>query len=571
MGKHADNIMADLLVDYGVEAVFGVPGGQTLPLYYGILDRGDRIRHVLMRDEINAAYAADAYARVSGKIGVCDATAGCGSIKFVSGLAEAYNSSIPVIAIASEMNHDWITVRYRGCGPQMTDSKGVLAPVTKWTATLPTTDTMAELVQRAAQMATGGRPGPVFIECPWKLFKDEYTGPEPKADPKLANLPSYRPVPGLEDIDAAIRLLLDAKRPLILAGGGCWLSGARDELTALAERTGTPVATTLSGKGILQENHPLSLGVLSGLGGNPASEKAAMQADLIFAVGFKSSANATFNWKLPLAGQRMIHLDIDPMELNKMRVADVAMLGDAKASLGVLLSRLPADCPKHDAAPAEALKKAWAKDRAEEAGEADPIRPQQVVSVLNEVCGDNTILVCDASFSCGWGGTFFDVYGKRRALFPRGNAGLGYGLPGGVGAAAARPDSTVVVLTGDGGLSYCLGEMATLREQGMNVKVVVLNNAILGWIKWYEAAIWKGRFTEVDTERVAFDQVARGLGCKGYALRNTATLRKDLAAVFAEKGPAVIDIATSELCACKFHDKEEAVQAMERSYRSKQG
>ena len=170
--------MAGLLADYGVTAVFGVPGGQTLPLYYGILDEGNRIRHILMKDEIDATFAADAYARISGGIGVCDATAGCGAIKFISGLAEAYNTSIPVIAIGSEMEGDWLAARYRGTGSQVVDSKEVLKPVTKWQACLPHVNKMPELVQTAAQMAVSGRPGPVFIECPWRPFREEYTGPE---------------------------------------------------------------------------------------------------------------------------------------------------------------------------------------------------------------------------------------------------------------------------------------------------------------------------------------------------------------------------------------------------------
>ncbi|MFQ7857233.1 MAG: thiamine pyrophosphate-binding protein [Flavonifractor plautii] len=162
MKKHGGNVMAGLLADYGVTAVFGVPGGQTLPLYYGILDEGNRIRHILMKDEIDATFAADAYARISGGIGVCDATAGCGAIKFISGLAEAYNTSIPVIAIGSEMEGDWLAARYRGTGSQVVDSKEVLKPVTKWQACLPHVNKMPELVQTAAQMAVSGRPGPVL-------------------------------------------------------------------------------------------------------------------------------------------------------------------------------------------------------------------------------------------------------------------------------------------------------------------------------------------------------------------------------------------------------------------------
>ena len=571
MKKHGGNVMAGLLADYGVTAVFGVPGGQTLPLYYGILDEAPRIRHILMKDEIDATFAADAYARVSGGIGVCDATAGCGAIKFISGLAEAYNTSIPVIAIGSEMEGDWLAARYRGTGSQVVDSKEVLKPVTKWQACLPHVNKMPELVQTAAQMATSGRPGPVFIECPWRPFREEYTGPDYTANRKLASLPAHRPTPSRDEVDEAIRLLESAQHPVMLVGGGAWRSGAREEITALAQRMAIPVAASLTGKGVLPENHPLSLGVVGSLGGNDVSKAMVEGADVILAIGFKFSQNSTYGWAIPKAGQKEIRIDIDEAELNKMHTTDIGLVGDAKATLQLLLDRLGSS---RDAAPVEReiaqRRQAWREKNRPVVETEDCITPQKIVSLLNELCGDDTILACDASFSCGWAGSFFDVYGNRRAILPRGAGGLGYGLPAGIGAAAARPDSSVVVLTGDGGLNYCLGEMAVLQEQHMNVKVVVINNSILGWIKWYEAAMWDGRFTDVDTETIDYAAVARGLNCAGVSIRNPKTLREELKAALELEGPAVIDITTVETEACKFTDDPKAVAYVRESARQKQ-
>ena len=571
MKKHGGNVMAGLLADYGVTAVFGVPGGQTLPLYYGILDEAPRIRHILMKDEIDATFAADAYARVSGGIGVCDATAGCGAIKFISGLAEAYNTSIPIIAIGSEMEGDWLAARYRGTGSQVVDSKEVLKPVTKWQACLPHVNKMPELVQTAAQMATSGRPGPVFIECPWRPFREEYTGPDYTANRKLASLPAHRPTPSRDEVDEAIRLLESAQHPVMLVGGGAWRSGAPEEITALAQRMAIPVAASLTGKGVLPENHPLSLGVVGSLGGNDVSKAMVEGADVILAIGFKFSQNSTYGWAIPKAGQKEIRIDIDEAELNKMHTTDIGLVGDAKATLQLLLDRLGSS---RDAAPVEReiaqRRQAWREKNRPVVETEDCITPQKIVSLLNELCGDDTILACDASFSCGWAGSFFDVYGNRRAILPRGAGGLGYGLPAGIGAAAARPDSSVVVLTGDGGLNYCLGEMAVLQEQHMNVKVVVINNSILGWIKWYEAAMWDGRFTDVDTETIDYAAVARGLNCAGVSIRNPKTLREELKAALELEGPAVIDITTVETEACKFTDDPKAVAYVRESARQKQ-
>lgn len=568
--KHAGDVMADLLTEYGTEYVFGLPGGQTLALYYGILNRSDRIRHILMRDENNAVFAADAYARLTGKIGVCDGTAGCGPLKYASGLAEAYNSSVPLIAIAAEQNSTWLTQKYRGGGPQQADIKNLLAPVTKWQATLPTTNQMPELVQRAAQIATSGRPGPVYIECPFDLFDAEYTGPDYKVDKNIASLPLFRCTPERESVMKALQLLKNARHPLMVVGGGGWLSGARAEVVELAEKLDMPVATSLSGKGIMPENHPLSLGVMGSLGGNTVANRLSAEADVVLLVGYKNSQLATNGWKFPSAEQLVIHIDIDGAEISKMRPVDLGMVGDAKATLRLMLDCL--DFTRSDAeihSRIESERALWKKQVAIDTAERAPISPQQVVSVLNEICDENTVIACDASFSCGWASTYFDVYGNRRVLMPRGMSGLGYGLPSSVGAACARPNDTIVVLTGDGGLSYCLGEMATLKEQNLNVKVVVLNNSVLGWIKWYQAAIWNGRFTDVDTTHIDFAAVGRGMGCKGYNLTDPETLKNSLKEILAEKGPAIIDIITSETDACKFTDNPAAVESVVQSFRNK--
>lgn len=568
--NHAGNVMAKLLADYGIQYVFGLPGGQTLALYYGILNQSGRIRHVLMRDENNAVFAADAYARLSGKIGVCDGTAGCGPLKYASGLAEAYNSSVPLIAIAAEQNSTWLTQKYRGGGPQQADIKRLLAPVTKWQATLPTTNQMPELVQRAAQIAASGRPGPVYIECPFDLFDAEYTGPAYETDANIASRPLFRTTPERDTVMRSLELLRAARHPVLVVGGGGWLSGARDEVVELAERLDIPVATSLSGKGIMPENHPLSLGVMGSLGANDVANRLTAEADVVVTVGYKYSQLATDGWRFPTGEQTLIQIDIDGAEISKMRVADIGMVGDAKATLRLMLDCL--SFTRQNPAMHEKLageRALWRARVAEDTAQRQPISPQQVVAVLNEVCDENTVLACDASFSCGWAGTYFDVYGNRRVLMPRGMSGLGYGLPASIGAACARPGDTVVVLTGDGGLSYCLGEMATLREQNLNVKVVVLNNSILGWIKWYQAAIWDGRFTDVDTTHIDFATVGEGMGCKGYHITDPSALKDALREILREEGPAVIDIITSETDACKFTDRPSAVEAVTASFLSK--
>jgi len=334
--KHGGDVLVEMLIGYGVPVVFGLAGGQTLPLYDAIRSRAPRIKHIPMRDERNAAYAADGYARISGRVGVCDATVGPGAIKFTSGLAEAYNSSIPIVALISDMPSDWLAVRYRGGGNQLVDQMSVLAPLCKWTGRLPAPHKLPELVQRAFQFSTSGRPGPVAIELPEDMFKAECDEMTHEIDARYGSAPAHRFAPDPEAVRAAIGLLQSAARPVMIVGGGAHLSSAGEQASALAEALAIPVATTLSGKGVIPENHPLSLGVIGSLGGSSVARTFLEEADVILAVGFKFGQNPTFKWTLPKQGQRVIHLDIDGAEIGKVFPAEVGLVADAREGLSAL-------------------------------------------------------------------------------------------------------------------------------------------------------------------------------------------------------------------------------------------
>ncbi len=563
--SHGGDILVEMLIGYGVPVVFGLAGGQTLPLYDAIRSRAPYIRHVAMRDERNAAYAADGYARLSGRVGICDATVGPGAIKLTSGLAEALNSSIPLVAIVSDMPSDWLAARYRGGGNQLVDQMAVLAPLCKWTGRLPTPDRLPELVRRAFQMATSGRPGPVAIELPEDLFKADYDGTPPTVDSRFGAVPPHRPAPDPDSVRAAIALLESAARPVMIVGGGAVLSKAGAEVAALAERLGLPVATTLSGKGILPETHPLAIGAIGALGGTAVARRFVEDADVILAVGFKFGQNPTFKWTWPKSGQRVIHLDIDGAEIGKMFPAEVGLVADARSGLAALCTALMSDRSIDPVAQHIAsLRAEWQAQIAAEASEVKPIKPQRVAALLNDLCGPDTVLVCDASFASGWGGMYFEARENRRTIFPRGMAGLGWGVPAAVGAQIARPRSKVVVLAGDGALAYSLGELATLAREGMSVTVVVLNNSAMGWIKWEQAAYWDGKFLSTDLNDVDFAAVARGLGCAGVQVSDPAHLRDALAWALAADEPALVDVQTalSEAAVSKFRESAQAKAIM---------
>lgn len=553
-----------MLLGYGVPAVFGLTGGQTLALYDAIRSRAPRIRHIPMRDERNAAYAADGYARISGRVGVCDATVGPGSIKFTSGLAEAYNSSIPLVALVSDMQSDWLAVRYRGGGNQVVDQMAVLAPLCKWTARLPNARKIPELVQRAFQMASTGRPGPAAIELPQDLFNEPQESEVPGVDARFGAVPVHRPSPDPESVRAAIRLLQAASRPVVIAGGGVLSSKAGPQLLALAERLALPVATTLSGKGAIAETHPLALGVLGALGGTPMARSFVLDADVIFAIGCKFGQNPTYSWSLPASSQRIIHLDIDGAEIGKVFPVEVGLVADARSGLSALLQASTAARAMEPVVGKLAPSKAeWQASLAAAAVAAQPIKPQQVCALLDQLAGPQDIFVCDASFASGWGALYFQARDERRVLFPRGLAGLGWGLPAAIGAKIARPKSKVIVLAGDGAMGFCLGELATLAQENLNVKVVVLNNGAMGWIKWEQALYWEGKFQSSDLSAVDFATVARGLGCLGLNVNNPADLQDALAHALAADQPVLVDVRTTavDTPVAKFNESSATTRA----------
>jgi acetolactate synthase-1/2/3 large subunit len=570
-GGHGGALLAGLLAEHGVRHVFGVPGGQTLALYDAILDRAPALSHVLVRDERTAAYAADGYARMTGRVGVCDATVGPGAAKLPSGLAEALGASVPVIALVSDLPTRMAPHRYRSAASQALDQAALLAPVTKWLASVPDAASMPGLVRQAFREATSGRPGPVALLLP----QDMLDGPAEPVTPRAASarfgaFPSFRPAPEPDDVAAVAQVLRRAARPFLLAGGGVMHSGAGPAVAALATRLSAAVGTTLTGKGAIAEDHPLSVGV-TGTMGTSAAAAALAEADVVLLAGTKASGGATYGWTLPQAGQQVVQLDIDPAELGRAFEVAAAMLGDARAGLTALLTELGTGTPaasasaggtglangaepdrSHWRARLAELTAGWRAVRdTERASDAVPIAPQRVLAALEQALAPGDTLICDASLASGWGGVYFEQRRPgRQVLFPRGQAGLGYALPAAIGAAtatvsaAATASARTVVLTGDGALGYAVGELATVTELGLPITVVVLNNRSLGWIRWYRRITFGRGFADDDFADVAYADVAGAFGMHGVRVTDPAELGAALASALRSDRPALVDVVT---------------------------
>jgi acetolactate synthase I/II/III large subunit len=575
---HGGALLAGLLAEHGVRHVFGVPGGQTLALYDAMLDWAPALTHVLVRDERTAAYAADGYARMTGRVGVCDATVGPGAAKLPSGLGEALGASVPVIALVSDLPTRLAPHRYRSAASQALDQAVLLAPVTKWLASVPDAASMPGLVRQAFREATSGRPGPVALLLPQDML-DAPAEPVTSrpASARFGAFPAFRPAPEPADTAAVVQVLRRAARPFLLAGGGVMHSRAGPALTALAVRLSAAVGTTLTGKGAIAENHPLSVGV-TGTMGTGAAAAALAEADVVLLAGTKASGGATYGWTLPHVGQQVVQLDIDPAELGRAFEVAAAMLGDARAGLAALLTELGTGAagvtgsatgaglangaePDRGAwrARLAALTAEWRAVRdTERASDAIPIAPQRVLAALEQALAPGDCLVCDASLASGWGGVYFEQRRPgRQVLFPRGQAGLGYALPAAIGAAtatataatatasaAATAGARTVVLTGDGALGYAVGELATVTELRLPITVVVLNNRSLGWIRWYRRINFGRGWEDDDFADVAYADVARGFGMHGVRVTDPAELGGALGSALRSDRPALVDVVT---------------------------
>lgn len=548
---HTGDLVVRELEAHGVRCVFGLPGEQTLPLYDALRDEEQDIRHVEMRDERNLPYAALAYSRSSGTAGVLDVTVGPGTAMLPVGLLEAERSATPLVALVSDVPIGFEPMAESGAISQGMDQMGFLSGVTKWRAKARTQEQVVPLVRQAFLEATSGRPGPTAVIIPQDIFQQEAEDGYADAGsvpPDAGSYPRHRPVPDAASLRIAADLLQKARRSIVVAGGGVLHSRATGELISLCDALDLPVATTLTGKGGVSENYSLSLGVLGSLG-TRAAENAAREADLMVLVGFRSAQNSTFKWTVPSSDQRVIHIDIDPTQPGRFLPCDAPLIGDARETLSALLevvrARGGADPRAGWLERVRSWKDEWEALVAEEsASDEVPILPQRVVAELVEVSDPGDVLVSDASFASGWAAVYYRAReAGRRVILPRGMAGLGFGLPAGVGAKVASPDQNVFVLAGDGGFAYSLGELVTLKRYGLKVVSVVLNNRSWGWMEWVAKLNYNKEFFSLPD--VPFAGIAEAMGLRGIRVSRPDDLRAALDEALEAPESSVVEVESA--------------------------
>jgi len=560
---HVGDQLVDRLIGYGVRRVFGCPGGQTLPLYNGIAHRPGEIEHVLMHDERSGVYAADAYARATGRIGACDATVGPGASNLVSGLVEAYSSSVPLLAIVSDIPRQWEHRRPYGSASQAFEQRAFLEGCVKYYGRVQTPGSLAETLHACIRTATAGRPGPAILEVPDDVFADEAEAAYFAATPEVATFPRLRSAPNPADVERAVGLLRSTRKPMVISGGGVLHAQAEAELAELVELLGCPVATSLTGKGAIPETHPLCVGV-AGRFGVPMANASLEGADCVVFIGTKTGQTTTLNWTLPYLDVPVIHIDVDAHELGRNYHDTLPLVADAKLGTAALVAALRdvslASDWDHD--KIRVIREEWWNGPVKYKQEPveGVLKPQDMMRTMREHMSDDDLFVSDASLASGWIAGRWQLRTSGRHFYaPRGLAGLGWGLPAAIGVAeATRPARDpqagaraprVVCLAGDGGWGYSLTEIETATRRQLPLICVVLNNSTLGWIKHSAAARYPDAMVSQDFIDVSYSDAARALGAQAVHVDDLDQFDVALKTAFADQGhrPWVIEATTCDI------------------------
>ncbi|MBI4498030.1 MAG: biosynthetic-type acetolactate synthase large subunit [Chloroflexi bacterium] len=529
-------IIMECLAREGVEVVFGYPGGANLPLYDTLIQY-PQITHVLVRHEQAAAHAADAYARVKGDVGVCFGTSGPGATNLVTGIANAYMDSVPMVCITGAV----VTSLIGRDGFQEADITGITIPIVKHNYLVTRVEEIARTIREAFYLARTGRPGPVLVDIP----RDVQQQVTEFAYPETVQLRGYRPhmVPDPHQVQRAASLIAEAKRPLILAGHGVIIARAYEELLAFAEKTDTPVITTLLGISGFPGTHPLYLG-MPGMHGMYWNNIAISQADLLIGIGMRFDDRVTGRLKDFAPHAKIIHLDIDPAEIGKNVKPAAALLGDVKQSLQ-MLNREVQSGDRGDWREAIRRMQQEHPSILIREGSSRPL-PQFVIRSLYEVTKGDAYIVTGVGQHQMWAAQYY-WYDKPNSFVTSGGLGtMGFEVPAAMGAQMAVPNSVVWSICGDGGFQMTMQELATIVEYGLPVKFAIINNNYLGMVRQWQQLFYKNNLSAVHMRQPDFVKLAEAFGMPGLRVTEKDDVEWAIKQAMDHQGPVLIDFVVEE-------------------------
>ncbi|OAT82370.1 biosynthetic-type acetolactate synthase large subunit [Desulfotomaculum copahuensis] len=534
--KVADALIRCLELE-NVRIVFGYPGGAMLPVY-DALYHSSGIKHVLVRHEQGAVHAADGYARASGEVGVAMATSGPGATNLVTGLANAYMDSVPLVVFTGQVP----TSQVGTDAFQEVDITGITLPITKHNYLVKNPSDLPRVVKNAFHIASTGRPGPVLIDLPKDVAQTEIDFDYPETVNLRGYKPTFRGHPN--QINEAARLIAAARRPVIYAGGGIINARAGGELLELAEKIAAPVTNTFMGLSGFPGDHPLFLGML-GLHGTRYANLAVTECDLLIALGARFDDRVTGRLDAFAPNAALIHVDIDPAEIGKNVRINVPIVGDVKQVLQALLPLVEKTDRAAWLARVAELKSAYPLSYGRENG----LKPQYIIEELYRCTGGDAVVATDVGQHQMWVAQYYPFKRPGTLISSGGLGTMGFGLPAAVGAQLALPDRQVVLVTGDGSIQMNMQELATVREQELPLKIILLNNHALGMVRQLQEYYCEGRYMAVDFKfHPDFIALARAYGIAGYTISDSAEVAEVLTRALAEPGPVLVNclISTEE-------------------------
>jgi acetolactate synthase-1/2/3 large subunit len=518
------------LIAEGVEIVFGYPGGAVIGIYDALHDISD-IKHILTRHEQGAVHAAEGYAKASGKAGVALVTSGPGATNTVTGIADAYMDSVPIVVFTGQ-----VALKLIGNDAfQEADIVGITRPITKHNYLVRDVNELATTIKEAFYVATTGRPGPVLVDLPKDVMASKTTFDYPKK----VSMRSYNPhVEGHQkQLEKAIVLIAKSKRPVLYVGGGAILSNASEELKGFARKARIPVTTTLHGLGSFPENDALSMGML-GMHGTWYSNTAVHYCDLLIAVGARFDDRVTGKTEAFAAEAKKIHIDIDPTAISKNVKVDVPIVGDVKK---VLQKLIPMVEPLDTKDWLQTIKQ-WKEEHPLRYRNGKLIRMQHVIQKIGEITNGDAVMITDVGQHQMWAAQFFKYIHPRSHITSGGLGTMGFSLPAAMGAAFARKDLPIISVSGDGGIQMNIQEIATCVQNKVPVKIFILNNGYLGMVRQWQELFWRKRYSQVAMSSPDFVKLADAYGCPGFRATTTDEVEDVIRKALAVKdGPVIVE------------------------------
>lgn len=540
--------MVRMLEAHGVKHMFGLCGDTTLPFYDAMARLDHGIKHILTRDERHAGYMADAYARVTGRPGVCEGPSGGGATYILPGVVEANESSVPIMAITTDVS---TTARGRYPLTEL-DQVAMFRPLTKWNTSLDDASRLPAMMRTAFRAMTTGRPGAVHLALPFDTQKGAVEDAEIWADPGHRTYPAEPSGPDMAAVKEAAKILASAKSAVAVCGGGPVIAGATEALGRLAALLDLPIATSVSGQGAIAETDPNAVGVVGSNGGVPSARAVTDEADVILFIGCRAGSVTTERWRSPAQDKTIIHIDSDPMVIGANYNTAVSIVSDARLALEALNMEVEAIADRTMQNGKARAASAWEgklKNFLPLATTAErPIRPERVIADLMDLLDVDATIVADPGTPC----PYFSAHYRwpqagRHFITNRAHGALGYSLAAAMGAYVGRPSSQTLAVMGDGSFNFCCGEFETIVREKMPIKSIVFSNSVFGWIKAGQDSGFGKRFYNVDFSRTNHAAVASAFGVKSWTVEDPAEFKSVMKQALEHDGPTLVDVISQPL------------------------